>query len=139
MRRRDERLTEGKKSIIADLIREYDIQDALEDILGGTIESMLAAEMDNHLGYSPYERTDVENACDGKKQKAVRSRSGEMDIDVPQERNNSFEPKIEKKRFSIKDKIIAIYVKGLATRQISEQVEDIYSFEVSKDMVSNIS
>ncbi|WP_027626666.1 transposase, partial [Clostridium lundense] len=84
MGKRKERLTEGKKNIIADLIREYDIQsaediqDALKDLLGGTIESMLAAEMDNHLGYSPYERTDVENARNGKKQKTIRSKYGEM-------------------------------------------------------------
>jgi putative transposase len=64
MGKRKERLSDEKKNIIADLIREYDIQsagdiqDALKDLLGGTIiESMLAAEMDNHLGYDPYNRT----------------------------------------------------------------------------------
>lgn len=148
MGKRKERLTEGKKNIIADLIREYDIQsaediqDALKDLLGGTIESMLAAEMDNHLGYSPYERTDVENARNGKKQKTIRSKYGEMEIDVPQDRNSSFEPKVVKKRqkdiSNIEDKIIAMYAKGLTTRQISEQIEDIYGFEVSEGMVSDI-
>lgn len=58
MVKRKERLTDGKKNIIADSIREYDIQsaediqDALKDFLGETIESMLAVEMDNHLGYA---------------------------------------------------------------------------------------
>lgn len=148
MRKRKERLTEGKKSIIADLIREYDIQsaediqEALKDLLGGTIESLLSAEMDNHLGYSPYERSDVENARNGKKQKTIRSKYGEMEIDVPQDRNSSFEPKVVKKRqkdiSNIEDKIIAMYAKGLTTRQISEQIEDIYGFEVSEGMVSDI-
>lgn len=148
MRKRKERLTEGKKNIIADLIREYDIQsaediqDALKDLLGGTIESMLAAEMDNHLGYDPYERTDSENARNGKKQKMIRSKYGEMEIEVPQDRNSSFEPKVVKKRqkdiSNIEDKIIAMYAKGLTTRQISEQIEDIYGFEVSEGMVSDI-
>ena len=60
MGKRKERLSEGKKNIIADLIREYDIQpakniqDALKDLLGGTLESMLQAEMDQHLGYNEY-------------------------------------------------------------------------------------
>ncbi|WP_198028610.1 IS256 family transposase [Clostridium sulfidigenes] len=146
--KRKERLSEGKKNIIADLIREYDIQsaediqDALKDLLGGTIESMLAAELDNHLGYDEYERSDSSNARNGKKQKQIRSKYGEMTIDVPQDRNSSFEPKVVKKRqkdiSNIEDKIISMYAKGLTTRQISDQVEDIYGFEVSEGMVSDI-
>ncbi len=148
MVKRKERLSEGKKNIIADLIREYDIhsaediQDALKDLLGGTIESMLAAELDNHLGYDEYERNDSSDARNGKKQKQIRSKYGEMTIDVPQDRNSSFEPKVVRKRqkdiSNIEDKIISMYAKGLTTRQISDQVEDIYGFEVSEGMVSDI-
>lgn len=148
MRKRKERLSEGKKNIIANLIREYDIQsaediqDALKDLLGGTLESMLQAEMDQHLGYDEYERSDNTNSRNGLKSKKVRSKYGEMDINVPQDRESSFEPRIVKKRqkdiSSIDDKIIAMYAKGLTTRQISEQIEDIYGFEVSEGMVSNI-
>jgi transposase-like protein len=65
-----------------------------------------------------------------------------MDIDVPQDRESTFEPKIVRKRqkdiSSIEDKIIAMYAKGLTTRQISDQIEDIYGFEVSEGMVSDI-
>lgn len=65
-----------------------------------------------------------------------------MTIDVPQDRNSSFEPKVVKKRqkdiSNIEDKIISMYAKGLTTRQISDQVEDIYGFEVSEGMVSDI-
>lgn len=148
MVKRKERLSEGKKNIIADLIREYDIQsaediqDALKDLLGGTIESMLTAELDNHLGYDEYERSDSSNARNGKKQKQIRSKYGEMTIDIPQDRNSSFEPKVVKKRqkdiSNIENKIISMYAKGLTTRQISDQVEDIYGFEVSEVMVSDI-
>ena len=148
MGKRRERLNEGKKNIIAQLIQEYDIhtaediQDALKDLLGRTIESMLTAELDNHLGYDPYERTDSANARNGKKQKTLRSKYGEIPIEVPQEREGSFEPQIVKKRqkdiSSIEDKIISMYAKGLTTRQISEQIEDIYGFEVSDGMISDI-
>lgn len=148
MGKRKERLSEGKKNIIADLIREYDIQsaediqDALKDLLGGTLESMLQAEMDQHLGYDEYERSDNTNSRNGLKSKKVRSKYGEMNINVPQDRESSFEPQIVKKRqkdiSSIDDKIISMYAKGLTTRQISEQIEDIYGFEVSEGMVSNI-
>ena len=148
MGKRRERLNEGKKNIIAQLIQEYDIhtaediQDALKDLLGRTIESMLTAELDNHLGYDPYERTDSANARNGKKQKTLHSKYGEIPIEVPQDREGSFEPQIVKNRqkdiSSIEDKIISMYAKGLTTRQISEQIEDIYGFEVSDGMISDI-
>jgi transposase-like protein len=148
MGKRREPMSEGKKNIIASLLQEYDIQsaediqDALKDLLGGTIQSMLEAEMDNHLGYAPYERTDNLNSRNGKKSKTIRSKYGEMEIDVPQDRNSSFEPKVVEKRqkdiSGIEDKIIAMYSKGLSTRQISDQIEDIYGFQVSEGMVSDI-
>lgn len=148
MAKRKERLTEGKKNIIASLIEEYDIQtaediqDALKDLLGGTIESMLKAELDNHLGYDPYERTENSNSRNGSKPKKLRSKYGEIEVDVPQDRESSFEPKIVKKRqkdiSKIEDKIITMYAKGLSTRQISEQIEDIYGFEVSDGLISDI-
>lgn len=148
MGKRREPMSEGKKNIIAGLLQEYDIhsaediQDALKDLLGGTIQSMLEAEMDEHLGYEPYERTDNTNSRNGKKSKTIRSKYGEMDIDVPQDRESSFEPKIVQKRqkdiSGIEEKIIAMYAKGLTTRQISDQIEDIYGFEVSEGMVSDI-
>lgn len=141
-------MSEGKRNIIAGLIQEYDIQsaediqNALKDLLGGTIQSMLEAEMDQHLGYEPYTRTDNTNSRNGKKPKSIRSKYGEMEIAVPQDRDSTFEPQIVKKRqkdiSGIEEKIIAMYAKGLTTRQISNQIEDIYGFKVSEGMVSDI-
>ena len=137
-----------KKNIIESLIEMYDIQsaediqDALKDLLGGTIESMLEAEMDEHLGYEAYERSENPNSRNGKKTKNIRSKYGEMSISVPQDRQSTFEPQVVAKRqkdiSEIEGKIITMYAKGLSTRQISEQIEDIYGFEVSEGMVSNI-
>lgn len=148
MAKRKTRLTEGKQNIISALMNEYDIQtaddiqEALKDLLGATIENMIEAEMDNHLGYEPYERTGSSNARNGRKTKTVRSKYGEMEIEVPQDRESTFEPAIVKKRQKdishIEDKIISMYAKGLSTRQISEQIEDIYGFEVSEGMISDI-
>ena len=73
MGKRKEKFSEGKRNIIASLIEEYDIQsaediqDALKDLLGGTIENMLKSELDNHLGYEPYERNESSNARNGNK------------------------------------------------------------------------
>lgn len=148
MAKRKSSLTEGKQNIIAALLEEYDIQsaddiqDALKDLLGGTIQSMMEAEMDNHLGYEPYERTSISNARNGRKPKTIRSKYGEMEIQVPQDRESSFDPKVVQKRQKdishIDDKIISMYAKGLSTRQISEQIEDIYGFEVSEGMISDV-
>lgn len=148
MGKRKEKFSEGKKNIIASLIEEYDIQsaediqEALKDLLGGTIESMLKAELDNHLGYNPYERSDSDNSRNGSKSKIVRSKYGQFEIDVPQDCKGSFEPEIVKKRqkdiSNIEEKIISMYAKGLSTRQISDQIDDIYGFEVSEGMVSDI-
>lgn len=148
MSRKRETMSQGKKNIIQALLEEYDIksaediQDALKDLLGGTIQSMLEAEMDEHLGYQPYERSDNSNARNGRKSKSIRSKYGEMEIDVPQDRDSSFEPQIVRKHqkdiSNIEDKIISMYAKGMSTRQISEQINDIYGFEVSEGLVSDI-
>lgn len=141
-------LTEGKKNIISALMEEYDIKDAndiqeaLKDLLGGTIKSMMEAEMTNHLGYEKSERSDSDNYRNGTKPKTVRSKYGEFQIDVPKDRNGSFEPQVVKNRqkdiSEIDDKIISMYARGLTTRQISEQVYDIYGFECSESFISDV-
>ena len=141
-------LTEGKKNIIATLIEEYDIktaediQEALKDLLGGTIKSMMEAEMDEHIGYEKYQYSDATNYRNGVKKKNVRSTFGEFQVEVPQDRNSTFEPQIVKKRqkdiSEIDQKIINMYARGLTTRQISEQIEDIYGFECSESFISNV-
>ena len=96
-------MTEGKRNIIQQLLQEYDIetaediQDALKDLLGGTIKEMVEAEMDDHLGYQKSERSDSDDYRNGYKSKRVNSSYGSMDIDVPQDRKSTFEPQIVRK------------------------------------------
>lgn len=140
-------MTEGKRNIIHQLLEEYDIQtaediqDALKDLLGGTIKEMMEAEMDDHLGYEKSERSDNDDYRNGYKHKRVNSSYGSMEIEVPQDRKSSFEPQIVKKRqkdiSDIDQKIISMYAKGMTTRQISETIEDIYGFETSEGYESN--
>ena len=141
-------MTEGKRNIIQQLLQEYDIettediQDALKDLLGGTIKEMMEAEMDDHLGYSKSERSDSDDYRNGYKTKHVNSSYGSMEIEVPQDRNSTFEPQIVRKRqkdiSDIDSKIISMYAKGMTTRQISETIEDIYGFETSESFISNV-
>ena len=141
-------MTEGKRNIIQQLLQEYDIetaediQDALKDLLGGTIKEMMEAEMNNHLGYSKSERSDNDDYRNGYKSKRVNSSYGAMEIEVPQDRKSTFEPQVVKKRqkdiSDIDQKIISMYAKGMTTRQISETIEDIYGFETSEGFISDV-
>lgn len=141
-------LTEKKKEIISKLIEEYgietaeDIGEALKDLLGGTIKGMMESEMDEHLGYGNYERSENDNYRNGVKKKRVRSNYGEIEIEVPQDRKSEFEPRIVKKRqkdiSEIDQKIISMYARGMTTRQISEQIEEIYGFECSEGFISDV-
>lgn len=141
-------MTEGKRNIIHQLLEEYDIQtaediqDALKDLLGGTIKEMMEAEMDEHLGYGKSERSDSDDYRNGYKTKRVNSSYGSMEIDVPQDRKSTFEPQVVKKRqkdiSDIDQKIISMYAKGMTTRQISETIEDIYGFETSEGFISDV-
>lgn len=141
-------MTDGKRNIIHQLLQEYDIQtaediqDALKDLLGGTIKEMMEAEMDEHLGYGRSERSDNEDSRNGYKSKRVNSSYGSMEISVPQDRKSTFEPQVVKKRqkdiSGIDQKIISMYAKGMTTRQISDTLEDIYGFEASEGFISDV-
>ncbi len=141
-------MTEGKRNIIQQLLQEYDIQtaediqDALKDLLGGTIKEMMEAEMDDHLGYGKSERSDSDDYRNGYKSKRINSSYGSMDIQVPQDRHSTFQPQIVKKRqkdiSDIDQKIISMYAKGMTTRQISDTLEDIYGFEASEGFISDV-
>ena len=95
-------MTEGKRNIIQGLLQEYniesaaDIQEALKDLLGGTIKEIMEAEMDEHLGYEKSERSDSDDARNGYKR--ITTSYGGMEIEVPQDRKSTFEPKVVKKR-----------------------------------------
>lgn len=143
-------ITPKKKELIGQLISEYDItsikdlQEALKDLFGNTIQDMLEAELDTHLGYEKYESTEEEktNYRNGSTSKRLKSTLGPIEIDVPRDRNSEFEPKVVPKHkrdiSEIEQKIIAMYARGMSTREINEQIQDIYGFEVSADMVSSI-
>ena len=141
-------MTESKRSIIRQLLEEYDIetvgdiQKTLKDLLSGTIKEIIEVEMDNHLGYQKPERSDNDDYRNGYKEKQINSRYGSISISVPQDRKSTFVPQMVKKRQKdiayIDQKIISMYAKGMTTRQISETWEDIYGFEASEGFISGV-
>lgn len=141
-------MTDGKREIVRSLLQEYDIQsaadiqDALKDLLGGTLKEMLESEMSDHLGYARSKRSGSVNARNGYKTKQLASSVGKIAIQVPQDRQSTFAPKVVKKHqkdiSEVEHKIISLYAKGMTTRQISDIIEDIYGFDVSEGFVSNV-
>jgi len=117
-------ITPEKKELIRNLISEYnitsakDLQEALKDLLGDTIQNMLEAELDEHLGYEKYESTEEakSNYRNGYTSKTLKSSVGQVEIDIPRDRNAEFEPKIVPKYkrdiSEIENKIIAMYARG---------------------------
>jgi transposase-like protein len=141
-------MSEGKQNIIRYLLENYeiqnveDIQDALKDLLGGTIQNLLEAELDEQLEEKAAEDPEYHNSRNGYKSKTLHSSYGEIPIQVPQDRNSDFDPKVVPKYgkdiSAIEQKIISMYARGMSTRQISDQIEEIYGFEVSESMVTGI-
>ena len=116
----------------------------LKQLTKRLVERTLEAELSNHLGYEPHEPKGhgTGNNRNGKGDKTVQSESGAIDIKVPRDRNGTFEPKLIKKRQrrleGFDDKVLALYSRGLSTRDIQGQLEELYRVEVSPSLISNV-
>ena len=119
-----------------------DMQNALKDLFGPMFEAMLQGEMNSHLGYSNNERGDKEtpNRRNGYTKKTLKTTVGDVPIEVPQDREGTFEPVVVPKRkrdvSAIEDKVLAMYAKGMSQRNITDIIEDIYGFEISHETIS---
>lgn len=139
-----------KDSLVRAILNEYqpesveDMQDALKDIFGPMFEAMLQGEMKAHLGYEPNDRQEKEdtNRRNGYSQKTLKSSYGEIPIEVPRDREATFEPKLIPKRTTnvsgIEDKVLSMYAKGMSQRDIASAIEYIYGFEISHETISEI-
>jgi len=124
----------GKDGLIQRLVK-----DVLENILEGEIEE--------HLGRNKYERTETnelskKNYRNGYSSKNLRSSFGDVDLDIPRDRNAEFEPQIIKKYETVctelDKKVISLYAKGMTTSDIQAEIEDLYGITISPSMVSRI-
>lgn len=126
-----------------DIKTAQDLSGALKDMFKGALQEMMNAEFDASMGYTKYDKTSEKtNYRNGTTKKKLKSEFGEFDFETPRDRNGEFEPKIVPKNTrdvsGIEDKIISLYGRGLTTREINEQIQDLYGIEVSATMVSNI-
>ena len=116
----------------------------LKQLTKRVVERALEAEMREHLGYEAHaaEGRGSGNSRNGKSSKTVQSESAQFEIEVPRDRNGTFEPQLVKKRQrrleGFDDKVLSLYARGLSTREIQSQLKDLYGVEVSPTLISNV-
>ncbi|MDF9825915.1 putative transposase [Breznakia sp. PF5-3] len=120
-----------------------DLSAAIKDLFKDSLQEMMNAEFDSSMGYEKHDKkSEKTNYRNGSTKKTLKSEFGEFEFETPRDRNNEFEPKIVPKNkrdvSGIEEKIISLYGRGLSTRDINEQIHDLYGIEVSATMVSNI-
>jgi len=140
--------TNTAKELVALLSEECqslsDVQTLLKHLFKDTIETMLESEMDEHLGYEKHNivGNNSGNSRNGYSRKTIKSEMGETEIKIPRDRNGEFDPQLIEKRQTRTDdlekRILAMYSKGMTTRDIEDHLRDIYGVEASASMISRI-
>jgi len=141
-------LTEEEAAMVAEVVKgcrtSGDLQELLKRLFAGSVEKMLEAEMDEHLGYEKHsnEGDRSGNSRNGYGSKTIASDYGESEIQMPRDRLGTFEPRVIAKRQTrtdeIEEKVLAMYSKGMTTRDIEDNVRDIYGAEIPSSLVSRI-
>lgn len=138
------------KELVREIIKQNNFQTPQEimkfmkESFKDVLQEMLEAEMDVHLGYSRGEKppANTDNTRNGYSSKTVRSELGPIELNIPRDRKGEYNPKIVPKYSrdvsGIEEKIIALYARGMSTRDINEQIKELYGVEVSAELVSKI-
>lgn len=126
----------GKGFTMDDIANEFKV------ILKEVIEEASNQELNDHLGYEKNEISSNPNSRNGYGTKTLKTNYGEIVVDIPRDRDGSFNPKLVKKREVIlngtDDMIISLYAKGLSTSDIKSHLENLYGYELSEQTISNI-
>ena len=129
----------------SDFLKQFkdskDFGNFMDDLYKRGVETMLEGELEAHLGYSKNElRIDKSNARNGFGKKKLKTKHGEIELNVPRDRKSDFEPQIVPKRSrlseGIESLIISLYAKGMSNSDIEEQLHELYGFNVSTSTIS---
>ena len=134
------------RQIIADntFTNVADVYAYLKEGFKDILQELMEAEMDATLGYEKNQKGSISstNKRNGYSTKTLKSQYGEFPIDIPRDRNGEFEPKLipkyQRDISGIEEKVIALYARGMSTRDIHDQLQDLYGIELSAEMVSKI-
>ena len=139
---------EDLKSLASELAKdvktEKDLSALTSELVKLTVEAALGAEMETHLGYRKHDSAGAGsgNSRNGYSSKTLKGDHGEVDIDVPRDRNSEFDPVIVGKRQTrltqFDDQILSLYAKGMSTRDIVAAFEEMYGAKVSANVISNV-
>jgi len=116
----------------------------MKELQKRVIERVLETEMTEHLGYEPHEPKGrgSGNSRNGKTTKTLKGEAGNVDIEIPRDRTGEFEPQLIPKRTrrleGFDDKIIALYARGMTTREIQGHLHELYGVEVSPTLISAV-
>lgn len=137
------------KELLDEVMKHYNGPDdfvgpegLLKELTAALVNRAMEAELSNHLGYESGETppSDQENRRNGTSRKQIRTDQGLVDIEVPRDRNGSFEPQIVPKHSrefrGFDEKILSMYALGMSVRDIRTHLEEIYGVEVSPDLIS---
>ena len=131
------------------LVKEYKTPEALfgeqgvaKELQKRLYEAALRGELTDHLGYEKHDRADNSNKRNGSSPKTLKGENGEISIDMPRDREGTFEPQLVAKRQTrfdgFDDKIIAMYARGLSTTDIQGQLKELYQVDVSSSLISSV-
>ena len=121
-----------------------DVYSLLKESFKDILQELMETELDAALGYEKNQKGALltDNKRNGHSTKTLKSQYGEFQIDVPRDRNGEFEPKLipkyQRDISGIEEKVISLYARGMSTRDIHDQLNDLYGIEVSAEMVSKI-
>lgn len=127
-----------------DISSVADIYSLLKDSFKDILQELMEAEMDATLGYEKNQKGDLvtTNKRNGHSPKSIKSQYGEFQLDIPRDRNGEFEPKLipkyQRDVTGIEEKVLSLYARGMSTRDIHDQLRDLYGIELSAEMVSKI-
>ena len=140
-----------RRELIDELLKDYpNPQDVLAEdgllkqLTKAVIERCLETELDTHLGYAKHGRhgNPSGNTRNGTSQKTVKGEQGQIELEVPRDRQGTFEPHLVKKGQTrlegFDEKILAMYARGMTTRDIQAQLQELYGVEVSPALISNV-
>lgn len=122
-----------------------DVNAIMRDMMSVILEGVLDEELDQELGYSKYDyrNKETDNSRNGHSQKTMHTSYGDMQIEVPRDRNGEFQPQIVKKYQNtitqdMEEKIISMYAKGMTTSDIESHMKELYDIDISDSTISRI-
>lgn len=140
-----EKLKQAIKEELAGKVKTTkDLSEVFQQLFREAVQTMLQAEMDEHLGYEKHSPDSVQygNNRNGKTTKKVKTKLGEIPIEVPRDRDSSFTPQIIPKRKrimeEIEDHVLSLYTHGMSTRDIESHIRELYGVEMSEGTISHI-